>query len=146
MKGRISTLLQTPRSVPLYRTGYRTYATSFTTINAAEIEHFSSLSSQWWDPAGEFKLLHRMNPTRVAYIRDKVALDRSIEPEWKFETRHQDELRQGQLGTGRWLTGKRCLDVGCGGGLLSEVSSSEGFLKDVLNNSPWLDSEPIRSV
>lgn len=117
---RLSRLLRTPRSIPpIRRLSTQPPSSTFTTINQSEIDHFSSLSSQWWDPAGEFKLLHRMNPTRIAYLRDKVMLD--DEPEWTFEGRHGDAARAAQVGTGRWLEGKRCLDVGCGGGLLSEV-------------------------
>ncbi len=71
---------------------------SFSTVNADEISHFSRLSSQWWSETGEFALLHRMNPTRVEYIRQKVALDphSDREPEWTFEGRHTD--RSGSRG------------------------------------------------
>ncbi|WVF69851.1 3-demethylubiquinone-9 3-O-methyltransferase [Kwoniella sp. CBS 6097] len=95
-------------------------ASAFTTINASEISHFSSLSEHWWDETGEFKLLHRMNPTRIEYIRQKVALSPPENEEWTFENRHSDFQRENTRGTGAWLTGLRCLDVGCGGGLLSE--------------------------
>lgn len=94
------------------------------TINQDEISHFSRLSQHWWDEAGEFALLHRMNPERVEYIRQKVALDPRTEPEWTFEGRHGDRAREEARGAGRWLEGKRCLDVGCGGGLLAEVGCS----------------------
>lgn len=94
------------------------------TINADEVAHFSKLSEHWWDEQGEFGLLHRMNPERVEFIRQKVALDPDNEPEWTFEGRHQDAEREAAKGTGQWLKGKRCLDVGCGGGLLAEVSRS----------------------
>ncbi|WVW78655.1 3-demethylubiquinone-9 3-O-methyltransferase [Kwoniella bestiolae CBS 10118] len=97
-----------------------TATSSFSTINASEISHFSNLSSQWWDETGEFKLLHRMNPTRIEYIRQKVALSPSDEEQWTFQNRHTDLQREVERGTGLWLSGKRCLDVGCGGGLLSE--------------------------
>ena len=88
---------------------------SLNTINQSEIEHFSKLSSQWWDTSGEFKLLHRMNPARVEYLRQKMMLAEDVE--WTFENRHSIP----ETGVGRWLEGKRVLDVGCGGGLLSEV-------------------------
>jgi 2-polyprenyl-6-hydroxyphenyl methylase/3-demethylubiquinone-9 3-methyltransferase len=91
------------------------------TVNQDEIAHFSRLSEHWWDEGGEFGLLHRMNPARVQYIREKVAMDTSDEPEWTFAGRHEDRARADARGAGRWLTGLKCLDVGCGGGLLAEV-------------------------
>ncbi|KLT39043.1 ubiquinone biosynthesis O-methyltransferase [Cutaneotrichosporon oleaginosum] len=92
----------------------------FTTVNSDEIAHFSRLSEHWWDESGEFALLHRMNPERVEYVRQKVALDPASEPEWTFEGRHNDRARADARGQGRWLSGLRVLDVGCGGGLLAE--------------------------
>ena len=62
-----------------------------------------------------------MNPPRIEYIRQKVALHHRDEEEWTFEGRFDDRKREEARGAGRWLEGKRCLDVGCGGGLLSEV-------------------------
>ncbi|WWC87079.1 3-demethylubiquinone-9 3-O-methyltransferase [Kwoniella dendrophila CBS 6074] len=103
-------------------------ASTFSTINESEISHFSKLSSQWWDETGEFKLLHRMNPTRIEYIREKVAFDYSSEqaPEWTFENRYEIEIENEKRGQGLWLSGKSILDVGCGGGLLSESLSRLG--------------------
>ncbi|GFZ45901.1 hypothetical protein JCM24511_03634 [Saitozyma sp. JCM 24511] len=101
-------------------------SSSFTTVNADEISHFSRLSSQWWSETGEFALLHRMNPARVSYIREKVALDTSAEEPWTFENRHMDRAREKARGVGQWLKGMRCLDVGCGGGLLSETLARLG--------------------
>ena len=89
----------------------------FTTVNASEISHFTRLSSEWWSETGEFALLHRMNPARVEYIRQKLL--NSNEPEWTFETRHSHNDTTSS-GTGKWLKGKKLLDVGCGGGLLAE--------------------------
>ncbi len=57
----------------------------------AEVDKFNELASRWWDPEGEFKPLHQMNPLRVDYIAERAP-----------------------------LAGARCLDVGCGGGILSE--------------------------
>lgn len=89
----------------------------FSTVNASEISHFTRLSSEWWSETGEFALLHRMNPSRVEYIRQKLL--NSNEPEWTFETRHT-QTDTTTSGTGKWLSGKKLLDVGCGGGLLAE--------------------------
>ena len=100
---------------------------AFTTINPDEIDRFSRLSSEWWNPSGEFSLLHKMNPVRVDYVRQKVAWDTRDEPDWTFEGRNLDRKREEARGTGRWLSGKRCLDVGCGGGLLSEVRLESNY-------------------
>ena len=79
-------------------------------IDAAEVSKFSAMSSSWWDVNGEFCLLHRMNPTRVQFIRDHT-------------TRYLLPLSMSLSvsGEGAWpLRGLDVLDVGCGGGLLSE--------------------------
>ncbi|GAA5928455.1 hexaprenyldihydroxybenzoate methyltransferase [Sporobolomyces koalae] len=71
------------------------------TISEQEIAHFSSLSAHWWDPTGEFGLLHRMNPSRIEFMRDELIKDRELPPT-------------------NWLQGKEVLDVGCGGGIFAE--------------------------
>jgi hypothetical protein len=93
---------------------------AFSTVNQAEIDHFSRLSSQWWNEKGEFGLLHKMNPTRMEFVRQKIESGRVDDRGWSFETRNEKV----QGGEGRWLEGIDVLDVGCGGGLLSEVRSS----------------------
>ena len=110
-------------------------------MNDSEIDHFTRLSSEWWSETGEFALLHRMNPARIQFIREFITRDpryyTSTEegrPEWTFATRHSaaDATAEGDVdspvgtGTGRWLAGMRCLDVGCGGGLLSEALTRLG--------------------
>ncbi|KZT59029.1 ubiquinone biosynthesis O-methyltransferase [Calocera cornea HHB12733] len=82
-------------------------ASSNSTIDPAEIEHFSRLSAQWWDEHGELKMLHKMNPPRVAWLKEKLV-----------ETAEVDGERS--LAPWKAMSGKRILDVGCGGGLLSE--------------------------
>ena len=72
-------------------------------IDPAEVAKFSGLADAWWDPAGKFRPLHRLNPTRIAYIRDRAAARYGREP----------------IGPAP-LAGLAILDIGCGGGLLSE--------------------------
>jgi polyprenyldihydroxybenzoate methyltransferase/3-demethylubiquinol 3-O-methyltransferase len=86
--------------------------TPHTTINEDEVAHFSRLSSEWWDEQGEFSFLHRMNPVRMKFITDKV-LEIAREEDFDSSLEGDDVLR-----------GLDVLDVGCGGGLLSEVISS----------------------
>jgi 2-polyprenyl-6-hydroxyphenyl methylase / 3-demethylubiquinone-9 3-methyltransferase len=73
------------------------------TIDPAQAEHFGRLAADWWDPAGSSAMLHRLNPVRLAYIRDR------IDQHWRLDER---DLRP--------LKGRRAADVGCGAGLLAE--------------------------
>ena len=79
-------------------------------IDPAEVAQFSALAHKWWDLKGEFAPLHRFNPTRVAFIRDTC-----------IEAFGRDEKAR------RAFTGLRLLDVGCGGGILSEPMCRMGF-------------------
>lgn len=98
---------------------YSTAPTDASSVRDSEIEHFSRLSSEWWNEKGEFGLLHVMNPSRVQFIREKLT----------EVVQHEDTLRASQKGKDgsdaalpvRFLQGKDVIDVGCGGGLLSEV-------------------------
>ncbi|WP_282604185.1 bifunctional 2-polyprenyl-6-hydroxyphenol methylase/3-demethylubiquinol 3-O-methyltransferase UbiG [Pelagibius sp. Alg239-R121] len=74
-----------------------------TSVDAAEIEKFSAIAAEWWDPAGKFRPLHQLNPTRLGYIRDHVAAHFGKDP-----------------AANQPLAGLSILDIGCGGGLLSE--------------------------
>jgi 2-polyprenyl-6-hydroxyphenyl methylase / 3-demethylubiquinone-9 3-methyltransferase len=80
-----------------------------TTVDPAEIERFSRIAGEWWDPAGKFAPLHRLNPLRIGYIRDRAA------QHWQ-----RDAL------SGAPLQGLSLLDIGCGGGLLSEPMARLG--------------------
>lgn len=76
---------------------------SQTTINEAEIAKFTAMAEEWWDPRGKFKPLHKFNPVRLSYIRERLI------------------AHFGKDGTlMRPLEGLTILDVGCGGGLLCE--------------------------
>ena len=78
------------------------------TINKKEIEKFSRIAEEWWDPAGKFKPLHKFNPIRITYIKDKIINS--------FKINNSDKP----------LTKIKLLDIGCGGGLLSEPMSRLG--------------------
>ena len=79
------------------------------TVDPAEVERFSRIADEWWDPRGKFAPLHRLNPVRIGYIRDRAAAH------WQ-----RDAL------SGRPLDGLSLLDIGCGGGLLSEPMTRLG--------------------
>ena len=72
-------------------------------VDRAEIAKFARMAEAWWDPAGKFRPLHRLNPTRLAYIRDRAAV--------RFG---RDPLAP------RPLADHSLIDIGCGGGLLCE--------------------------
>jgi 2-polyprenyl-6-hydroxyphenyl methylase / 3-demethylubiquinone-9 3-methyltransferase len=72
------------------------------TINQAEAAKFAAMADEWWDEEGQFKPLHQLNPTRIAFIRAQL-------------TKHFDLPAQSRVP----LQGLTILDVGCGGGLLS---------------------------
>ena len=78
------------------------------TINKKEIEKFSKIAEEWWDPEGKFKPLHKFNPIRISYIKNNIIntfkLKKSMKP----------------------LNKIKILDIGCGGGLLSEPMSRLG--------------------
>ena len=80
-----------------------------TTINKEEIQKFSRLSEEWWDVNGKFKPLHMFNPIRIEYITNK------IKTHFKLRTDKSN-----------YLEGLSILDIGCGGGLISEPMARLG--------------------
>ena len=80
-----------------------------TTINKKEIEKFSKIAEEWWDPNGKFKPLHKFNPIRISYIKENIINT------FNLKNRKDNPLSEIKI-----------LDVGCGGGLLSEPLSRLG--------------------
>ena len=78
------------------------------TINKKEIEKFSKIAEEWWDPHGKFKPLHKFNPIRISYIKESIINSFRLEEKAKP------------------LEKVKILDIGCGGGLLSEPMSRLG--------------------
>ena len=72
------------------------------TINKKEIDKFSRMAEEWWDPSGKFKPLHKFNPLRIAYIRDNIIKTLKL----KDKNKPLEKIK--------------ILDIGWGGGLLSE--------------------------
>lgn len=80
-----------------------------TTVDPAEVAKFEAMAAEWWDPNGKFKPLHMLNPCRLDYITTQIAAE--------FDRDLSDPLP---------FKGLRLLDIGCGGGLLSEPMARLG--------------------
>jgi 2-polyprenyl-6-hydroxyphenyl methylase/3-demethylubiquinone-9 3-methyltransferase len=80
-----------------------------TTVDPLEIAKFEAMAAEWWDPNGKFKPLHMLNPCRLDYINSQIA------GEYDRELSAPDAFK-----------GLRILDIGCGGGLLSEPMARLG--------------------
>ena len=80
-----------------------------TTINKEEIQKFSKLADEWWDVNGKFKPLHMFNPIRIEYITE------NIKKYYKIKSNKSN-----------FLEGLKILDIGCGGGLISEPMARLG--------------------
>lgn len=83
--------------------------TARTTIDQSEVDRFSRMAAEWWNPQGKFRPLHKFNPVRLTYIKEQVCqtFGRDMKAAKPFE-------------------GLRFLDIGCGGGLLSEPMARLG--------------------
>lgn len=79
------------------------------TIDPAEVAKFEAMAAEWWDPNGKFKPLHMLNPCRLDYITSQIAVEFGRD-----------------LATDKPFSGLRLLDIGCGGGLLSEPMARLG--------------------
>ena len=79
-----------------------------TTVNKEEIQKFSNLADEWWDVNGKFKPLHMFNPIRIEYILDEISKHLKINKDKNL------------------LNNLEILDIGCGGGLISEPMARLG--------------------
>ncbi len=73
------------------------------TVDPAEVARFSAMAAEWWDPAGKFRPLHKFNPVRLGFVRERVVAHFGLDGS-----------------SMRPFEGMRFLDIGCGGGLLTE--------------------------
>lgn len=89
------------------------------TIDPHEAAHFGALAADWWDPHGSSAMLHKLNPVRLAYIREQ------IDGHWHVDARERHPL-----------AGKRALDVGCGAGLLCEPLARMGAAVTAVDAAP----------
>lgn len=80
------------------------------TVDADEIGRFATQANAWWDPDGSFRMLHRINPVRLEFIRERLLAHFGYSP---------NALRP--------FMGRSLLDIGCGGGLVSESMTRLGF-------------------
>ncbi|MCF6272922.1 MAG: bifunctional 2-polyprenyl-6-hydroxyphenol methylase/3-demethylubiquinol 3-O-methyltransferase UbiG [Rhodobacteraceae bacterium] len=97
------------------------------TIDAAEVAKFEAMAAEWWDPNGKFKPLHMLNPTRLEYIVEQITAEFG---------RDRKSLKP--------LEGLRLLDIGCGGGLLSEPMARLGA--DVVGADAAAGNIPVAQI
>ncbi|MEO8547747.1 MAG: bifunctional 2-polyprenyl-6-hydroxyphenol methylase/3-demethylubiquinol 3-O-methyltransferase UbiG [Sphingomicrobium sp.] len=92
-----------------------------TSIVEREVEQFAKLADEWWDPDGTSAMLHKLNPVRLGYIRDR------LNQHWSLDEHSR-----------RPLEGKSALDVGCGAGLLAEPLARLGAKVTAIDAAPEL--------
>ena len=97
------------------------------TVDPAEVAKFEAMAAEWWNPNGKFKPLHMLNPCRLDYITSQIAseFDRDLTTSLPFK-------------------GLRILDIGCGGGLLSEPMARLGA--DVVGADPATRNIPVAQM
>jgi 2-polyprenyl-6-hydroxyphenyl methylase/3-demethylubiquinone-9 3-methyltransferase len=89
------------------------------TVDQSEVDRFSAMAAEWWDPRGKFKPLHKFNPIRLSALRREIA------GHFGRDSRAMDPL-----------TGLRLIDIGCGGGLISEPMARLGATVTSIDPSP----------
>ena len=96
-----------------------------TSVNKKEIDKFSKMANEWWDPEGKFKPLHKFNPIRIKYIKENIINS--------FKLKNKSKA----------LSGISILDIGCGGGLLSEPMSRMGANVTGIDAQmiPWVEDK-----
>jgi hypothetical protein len=102
--------LYTPGRPGVANTGRQEAAMAVDTVDPAEVAKFEAMAAEWWDPKGKFKPLHMLNPCRLDYITSQIAA----------------EFGRDLAGRAVPFKGLRLLDIGCGGGLLSEPMARLG--------------------
>ena len=104
-------------------------APSRPSIDPEEVAKFTAMAAEWWDPKGKFKPLHKFNPVRLGFIRDTIEMHFNLAPDVR-----------------KPFEGLRILDIGCGGGLVSEpmrrlgadmvsVDASEANIKTAMTHA-----------
>jgi 2-polyprenyl-6-hydroxyphenyl methylase/3-demethylubiquinone-9 3-methyltransferase len=100
---------------------------SVSTVDPAEVAKFEAMAAEWWDPNGKFKPLHMLNPCRLDYIVGQIAAEFGRDP-----------------AADRPFEGLRLLDIGCGGGLLSEPMARLGA--DVVGADAAARNIPVAQI
>lgn len=88
-------------------------STAASTVDDAEVARFSAIADEWWDERGKFAPLHRLNPTRITYLRDQI-------------TRHFSARLAANGQSATPLLNLSLVDIGCGGGLIAEPMARLG--------------------